>query len=330
MKAAKKHKSASQIMREFGLKKTFVYKWMKRNNYKDKHRTGRSSVLTTGMKQIISHAGGKRRESNRKVAEKILKKKGVKISYNTVRNYRLEKNYKARKVPSATPITSKNKVDRKKFCSDYYFYSFKDDYFSDEKSFSVTSNPNPRNDYTWIKPGQQLPSRIKVKHPKKVHAFGIVGLKDGKGVKSELYMFETNLDSDLNVVIYKKCLMPFIRTVYGGPTVQRIGKYFTDGDPKHRSNKVLEFLDKNRVKYHSPKLWPGNSPDFNPTEKAWRHMKQYLENIDCKSVRALKQKMKLAWNSILPGHIEKWFAELKKRIIETYDNDGAWVGTWDY
>ena len=330
MQAAKKGMKPSVIMRTYGLKQSFVYKWSKRNNSLDKPRTGRKPVLTRGMKLMISRSGGKRGKSLRRMSLNIQKKTGKTVSHTTVRNYRHSKGFKAKKVPSKPALTKKNISDRYRFTGEFYHFDFAYSYFSDESSFSVTMPVNQRNDYTWVKEGQSVPSRTTVKHPKKVHAFGIIGLKGGKGVKSEIFLFEENMDSDLNVEIYKKCLVPFVNTTYGGVNGRSIGKYFTDGDPKHRSNKVLTYCQKIGLKYYCPRKWPGNSPDFNPTEKAWRHMKQYLSTIVTPTVRSLKIRMREAWNRIESYQIQSWFKEMKKRLVEVHDAKGEWPSTWKF
>ena len=41
--------------------------------------------------------------------------------------------------------------------------------------------------------------------------------------------------------------------------------------------------------------WPGNSPDLNPIENAWNHIKNKLQDMEVTSVDSLKEAIKQVW-----------------------------------
>lgn len=52
---------------------------------------------------------------------------------------------------------------------------------------------------------------------------------------------------------------------------------------------------------------PPYSPDFNPIEKAWSKLKQYLRRVKARTVEQLQQAIALALPTITPGNAQAWF-----------------------
>ncbi len=64
-----------------------------------------------------------------------------------------------------------------------------------------------------------------------------------------------------------------------------------DGVPCHAS-KIQDFLKDKPFKVTD---WPGNSPDLNPIENAWKFMKNNLSNEDISSIPKLKEAILKMW-----------------------------------
>ena len=49
--------------------------------------------------------------------------------------------------------------------------------------------------------------------------------------------------------------------------------------------------------------WPGNSPDLNPIENAWSHMKNKLQDMEITSIPTLKAAIQQVWAEL---DVEYW------------------------
>jgi transposase len=52
---------------------------------------------------------------------------------------------------------------------------------------------------------------------------------------------------------------------------------------------------------------PPYSPDFNPIERCWAQLKQYLRSARARTVTALESNLTSALNFVLPAHIRAYF-----------------------
>ena len=49
--------------------------------------------------------------------------------------------------------------------------------------------------------------------------------------------------------------------------------------------------------------WPGNSPDLNPIENAWSHIKNKLQDMEITSIPTLKEAIQEVWAEL---DVEYW------------------------
>jgi hypothetical protein len=69
--------------------------------------------------------------------------------------------------------------------------------------------------------------------------------------------------------------------------------------------------------------WPGNSPDLNPIENCWNHMKNKLKDVDISSLPKLKDALSKLWTQDLSNvYLAGLSASMPRRIAEVIKSGG--------
>ncbi len=102
--------------------------------------------------------------------------------------------------------------------------------------------------------------------PTDKHAAGIIvwSCYSGKVGRGSLYFLPKN--KTMNKVVMEENLIPFMN---------RAKTFKLDSAPCHRSKTVMEVLKKEKFLILD---WPVNSPNLNPIENCWSHMKRKLKD----------------------------------------------------
>src|SRR6478735_8249471 len=96
-----------------------------------------------------------------------------------------------------------------------------------------------------------------------------------------------------------------------------------DGDPKHRSKSTIQWLNANGVNYIDD--WPAQSPDLNPIEHLWHHLKLKLSLYDkkAKGVHELWERIEKEWNSFDKKACRMYIDTMPARIKAVIDANGG-------
>ncbi|KAG0861567.1 hypothetical protein G6F16_013176 [Rhizopus arrhizus] len=96
-----------------------------------------------------------------------------------------------------------------------------------------------------------------------------------------------------------------------------------DGDPKHRSKSIIQWLNATRVSYIDD--WPAQSPDLNPIEHLWHHLKLKLSLYDkkAKGVHELWERVEKEWNSFDKEACRRYIDTMPARIKAVIDANGG-------
>ena len=158
------------IIKDVGMSRGFVRKWMKRDFHEDLPRSGRPTKITTAVRKTVvrrlslkskTHSS----ESLRQVAEK------VGLHHTTVRNIRIDsglKPYLKTLEPIHRTITpaKRLKFAKKRAKADWSKYIF-----VDEKKFQLYALGNHHNDVVYVFDKENVPVQVQVAHPPKVNVW---------------------------------------------------------------------------------------------------------------------------------------------------------------
>ncbi len=84
-----------------------------------------------------------------------------------------------------------------------------------------------------------------------------------------------------------------------------------DNDPKHTSKHAREYFAANNIEVM---LWPSQSPDLNPIEHLWAHMKKEVARNKPKNLKDLKSILMRCWEEISPEVTANLVDSMPRRI----------------
>lgn len=223
---------------------------------------------------------------------------------------------KAAKKPLLTPQMVKKRLA---FCRKFSSWTpeqWEKVMFSDESTFRLI---NPRGVIvrrpTTLCRYKHRYTISTVKHSASVMVWGCFSGTVGRG---GLYFLPKN--QTMNGPRYKEVLeehlVPFME-------MHRCTWFLQDGAPCHKSKLVMASLNKLKDKFQVMD-WPGNSPDLNPIENCWSHMKRKLKaNRAITSLPKLIDAIKEMWVQDLPQSYFKQLAQsMPRRIKAVLHNNG--------
>ena len=86
-----------------------------------------------------------------------------------------------------------------------------------------------------------------------------------------------------------------------------------DNDPKHTSKKATQWFEDNNIQVL---LWPAQSPDLNPIEHLWVHLKKKLGEYPTppKGAHELWERVAEEWNAITPETCQGLIESMPRRV----------------
>jgi hypothetical protein len=97
-----------------------------------------------------------------------------------------------------------------------------------------------------------------------------------------------------------------------------------DNDPKHTSKKTKTWLQDNQIKVLP---WPAQSPDLNPIEHLWTHLKKQLEeyNEPPKGILELWERVDKEWNKIDAVVCQNLIESMPRRVEAVIKAKGSYT-----
>jgi len=177
------------------------------------------------------------------------------------------------------------------------------------------------HEWVWKKSG----GGITEQHVKKTVKYGggslmIWGCMTAQGVG-----YACRIDGHMNAELYTGILGDeFLQSLdYYGMEVNKI-IFQQDNDPKHTSQLAQKWFKDNNVEVLD---WPAQSPDLNPIEHLWQHLKQQLAiyETDPDSMHELWECVEAEWNKIPPQTCIDLITSMPRRVAAVLKAKGGYT-----
>lgn len=240
------------------------------------------------------------------------------VSCQTVRNVIKEQGLVAKKKVPKPKLTAKHIKRRLKFVEKHCEWTV-DDYkrvvWSDETKINKFNSDGMK----WVyvdKSGSKIDERVDPKVKFGGGGIMIWGCMTWAGV-GRIALVEGNMNADQYIKILEENLLATLDAIGimpGFPSREDI-IFQQDNDPKHTANKTKAWFSNNNIK---PLPWPANSPDLNPIEHLWAHIKRQLrENyvLPPKGCFELWERVKEQWGKIKPEVCQNLIESMPRRLV---------------
>jgi transposase len=165
--------------------------------------------------------------------------------------------------------------------------------------------------YVWKKRGESISDRTTlptVKHGggNNLMVWGCMGW-NGVGMLIEV---EGKMDADQYCQILSDGMVESFEKL----EMEEGDRYFQqDNDPKHTSRKATQWFEDNNIEVLP---WPAQSPDLNPIEHLWEHVKRQLRKYETspKGAHELWSRLVDEWNEIPPEVCQNLIESMPRRI----------------
>ncbi len=295
------------ISRRFGARRQTIRKiyekFCTRGSVKDLPRSGRPPIFTPRQERIV------KREFERDpfvAASEVAQNWGV--SGHTVRRILRRYGIRSRRPYWGAILSSRHRRLRKIFADKTRTWrqEWTQVLFSDESRFSLHSSDRRIPVY------RKKNERYMASNVRQYNRFQGKSLMVWGGIsknwRTPLVFLTGNVTSESYVgQILEPEVIPFMNAY------PEVWIFQQDNAPAHSSVRTTRFLEENRVKTLP---WPSMSPDLNPIEHLWDHLKRQLRKMrpEPKNLDKLRQTLQYLWTIYLQTKIARLIDSMPRRI----------------
>ena len=268
---------------------------------------GRPALITPSDKRRLVHLIRSGRVDTAPEAMRLL---GLRVSNQTVRNALREGGLRAR-VKAKKPLLQRRHFrHRLAFALAHRHWTLEDwsrVIFSDETKINRMGSDGRR--YCYKMPGEELSKRtvqLTVKHGG--GSTMVWGCMTTRGV-GKMCIIDGIMDAQKYTRILDTQLPATIKMF----KMRRNFIFQQDGDPKHPSATAREWFETQDINVLD---WPAQSPDLNPIEHLWDHLKRRLNTYEAHptSIHELERRIHAEWASISPQVCADLIASMPRRL----------------
>jgi transposase len=233
------------------------------------------------------------------------------VSVQTIRNILKENSFKAvvkKKKPLLTAVHRKKRLAFAMKYREWTVEDWKRVIWSDETKINRIGSDGRQ--WVWKKAGEGLISREISQTVKfgggNIMVWGCMGW-EGVGQLAEV---EGRMDADQYVSILEDHLLPSLEN--SGVAAKDV-IFQQDNDPKHTSKTASQWFEDNKITVLD---WAPQSPDINPIEHLWEHIKSKLQEYPrmAKGVWELWERIEEVWSNIEPEVCQNLIGSMPRRL----------------
>jgi transposase len=257
-----------------------------------------------------------------KMAKEIEERFDIAVSADTVSRVLKKKGFKSAEKKEKPQLSKKNIKARLEFAKAHEFWTLQDwkrVIFSDETKIN-RFNSDGR---TWF--WSKDPSVLNEKSVKPTVKHGGGNIKMWGCMTFQGPGYCCKIDSTLDQHLYKDILEDdFMKTIefYNLDSKKVIFQH--DNDPKHTAKSVKDWLKNQNFEVM---VWPAQSPDLNPIEHLWFHVKKSLNQYELPATGMIElwERIQDVWNDISPEICSNLFESMPNRIQAVLAAKGKWT-----
>ena len=237
-------KIAKKLKMSHHTAKNIIETYKETKTVHERHHSGRKRKLSpSDTKKIVRQA------KKGKCAPQITRECNKDVAERTIQRELKRAGFFYRKIKKVEKLTKRHKQLRVEYSNKMKGYAWRTILFSDEKTFQLGSGP----EYAWQLPTNPI-TREYVTHAPKLHVWGAIGAH----MKSDLFFFEENLNSELYQKILKHCITENRLTFAPKQKTKLRGKwqFLQDNSRVHKAKNSMKILDElvgDRLILHPPK-----------------------------------------------------------------------------
>ena len=310
-----------------------IRKWANRHGhadrkFKDLPRKHRTSVVSKQQRQRIRQSALKGK-TVADIAKSIDGKTGEQPSISSVRRVLTKGKAPLQYLPikRGRVLSAKNKQARIDFCQKHSNSQVGSWVFGDAKTYHMYKCSCGYSHYAW----QHLDDEVHIKLGTVSDTFTFYAFV-GKGVKSKLIFTDPTpparskqhtSNTTFNSTSFMRVIDQAVQylTIPQGSRKRRV--VVLDRAKQHTSKASSDHLTKCGV--HVLESFPAQSWDINVIENAWGILDTKLLGVRARTSRGWRKAIETAWDHVSQRSINKLVDEVKDRMAEIINQDGAWL-----